>query len=73
MWSICKMNMLLHGIKDADIENEDVLTSPQHAEGGELLRFDRVISNPPFSMDYAQSGMLFKERFVHFTPEKSKS
>lgn len=73
VWSICKMNMLLHGIKDANIENEDVLMSPQHTEGGELIRFDRVISNPPFSMDYTQQGMTFKERFAHFTPEKSKA
>lgn len=27
-WSICKMNMILHGINDAHIENEDVLTTP---------------------------------------------
>lgn len=73
VWSICKMNMLLHGIKDANIENEDVLMKPEHTEDGELVRFDRVISNPPFSMDYTQSGMAFKERFKHFTPEKSKA
>ncbi len=25
---------------------------PQHAEGGELMRFDRVLSNPPFSINW---------------------
>src|SRR5215217_7900059 len=50
-WAICKMNMILHGVPDADIQNEDVLTKPQHKEGGELMHFDRVISNPPFSQN----------------------
>ncbi|MGH9883900.1 MAG: N-6 DNA methylase, partial [bacterium] len=34
-----------------------------HTEGGELIRFDRVISNPPFSQNYSQDGLPFKERF----------
>ena len=51
-WSISKMNMLLHGIRDADLRNNDTLTSPEHVRGGELERFDRVITNPPFSQNY---------------------
>ena len=42
VWSICKMNMLLHGIPDADMRNGDTLAEPLHTEGGELMRFDRV-------------------------------
>lgn len=73
VWAICKMNMILHGIKDADIQNEDVLTAPQHKEGGELMRFDRVISNPPFSQNYVEADMKFKERFHHgMAPETGK-
>lgn len=49
VWSIAKMNMLLHGISTADLQNEDTLAEPQHKKDGELLRFDRVIANPPFS------------------------
>lgn len=49
VWSIAKMNMLLHGIGSADLRNEDTLAEPQHVEGGELMRFDRVLTNPPFS------------------------
>jgi type I restriction enzyme M protein len=62
-WSICKLNMLLHGISGADIELEDTLLHPQHKEGGELERFDRVITNPPFSQNYTRSHMEFAERF----------
>ena len=65
VWAICKMNMLLHGIQGADIENDDTLAHPRHRDGGELMRFDRVISNPPFSQNYSQDGMDYKERFVH--------
>jgi type I restriction enzyme M protein len=46
VWSISKMNLLLHGIPDADIRNADTLAEPLHTEGGELTRFDRVITNP---------------------------
>jgi type I restriction enzyme M protein len=62
-WSICKINMLLHGIRGADIQLEDTLLHPQHREAGELERFDRVIANPPFSQNYTRSNMEFPERF----------
>ncbi|MCA3106717.1 MAG: N-6 DNA methylase [Rhodocyclaceae bacterium] len=52
VWSIAKMNMLLHGISTADLRNDDTLAEPQHVEGGELTRFDRVLSNPPFSINW---------------------
>lgn len=50
VWSIAKMNMLLHGISTADLQNDDTLSDPRHLEGGELLRFDRILTNPPFSI-----------------------
>ncbi|WMN87849.1 type I restriction-modification system subunit M [Vibrio parahaemolyticus] len=49
-WAICKMNMFLHGVQSADIRKGDTLREPKHTEGGELLTFDRVIANPPFSL-----------------------
>ena len=62
-WSICKINMLLHGVRGADIKLEDTLLHPMHREGGELERFDRVIANPPFSQNFTKSSMEFSERF----------
>ena len=62
-WSICKLNMLLHGVPGADIQLEDTLLHPMHREAGELERFDRVIANPPFSQNYTRSNMEFPERF----------
>ena len=52
VWSIAKMNMLLHGIDTAYLENDDTLENPRHVENGELLRFDRVLTNPPFSINW---------------------
>ena len=73
VWAISKMNMLLHGIADADIKNEDTLASPEHLESGELMRFDRVITNPPFSQNYSRDGIPFPERFrFGFSPESGK-
>lgn len=85
-WSICKMNMLLHGIPHAIIRNADTLADPQHKdENNELRRFDRVLANPPFSQNYSKtkskddgSGAKKKEpiaypgRFHVWMPEKGK-
>ena len=51
-WAIGKLNMLLHNFMDADIRKGDTITTPQHKNDyNELTLFDRVIANPPFSMD----------------------
>ncbi|PRY64804.1 type I restriction enzyme M protein [Vreelandella songnenensis] len=52
VWSIAKMNMLLHGITTASLENDDTLENPRHVKNGELLRFDRILTNPPFSYNF---------------------
>jgi type I restriction enzyme M protein len=73
VWSISKMNMILHGIPDADLRNGDTLAEPLHLDGGELMRFDRVITNPPLSQNYSADGLPFKERFAYgFCPEAGK-
>jgi type I restriction enzyme M protein len=72
-WSICKMNMLLHGIPDADIRQQDTLREPQHKdETNQLRRFDRVLANPPFSQNYLKKDIQFPGRFPVWMPEKGK-
>ena len=72
-WSISKMNMLLHGIRHADLQNDDTLTNPRHVSGGELKWFDRVITNPPFSQSYDKASLAHTERFRYgYTPEGGK-
>ena len=55
VWSIAKMNMLLHAISNANLQNEDTLAEPQHVEAGELMHFDRVLTNPPFSINWGNT------------------
>jgi len=44
------MNMFLHSVFNADIKKGDTIRDPKHLKGGELMTFDRVIANPPFSL-----------------------
>jgi type I restriction enzyme M protein len=55
VWSIARMNMLLHDITTADLHNEDTLAKPQHIKDGNLTRFDRIFTNPPFSINWGTS------------------
>jgi len=50
-WAIARMNTLLHGLPDADIRKGDTIRDPKLVQDGELMLFDRVIANPPFSLD----------------------
>jgi type I restriction enzyme M protein len=72
-WAICKMNMFLHGVFNADIRKGDTLRDPQHLQGGELMLFDRVIANPPFSLKKwgkEEADVDAFGRFPYGTPPK---
>lgn len=71
-WAICKMNMILHGYRSANIQNDDTLLKPAHVENGSLLQFSRILANPPFSQNYTRTGMQFPERFHTLMPEGGK-
>src|SRR5699024_6763664 len=50
-WSICKMNLLLHGLSDHRIERGDTIRDPRLMDSSnELLIYDRVIAIPSFSL-----------------------
>ena len=74
-WAICKMNMLLHGIKDARIEKGDTIRDPKLVQDGALMVFDRVIANPPFSLDEWGRDVAEHDhwgRFGYGIPPKTK-
>jgi type I restriction enzyme M protein len=74
-WAICKMNLFLHGIAaKAFIDNDDTLKNPAFTDPqGGILRFDRVLSNPPFSMNYEREGTSYPERFPYgWAPDSGK-
>ncbi len=74
VWSICKMNMIMHGIPNAQIAFEDTLVNPAFTSGNGVMQFDRVIANPPFSKNYKRNDkMQHQERFVYgWAPETGK-
>ncbi len=55
-YNLCRMNMFLHGVNDAHIEWGDTLANPLHLEHDDLMKFDVIVSNPPFSLDKWAKG-----------------
>ena len=48
--AIGRMNLFLHGVSDFHIVNDDTLKKPAFIENGELMKFDLVLANPPYSI-----------------------
>ncbi|MGE0709030.1 MAG: type I restriction-modification system subunit M [Planctomycetota bacterium] len=65
-WAICKMNLFLHDLGDAQIVKGDTLREPKLTENGALRVFDRVISNPPFSLKKWGDDVLGSDPYGRF-------
>lgn len=50
-WALAVMNMFLHGFDNATIRWGDTIRNPKLKEGDQLIKFDTVVANPPFSLD----------------------
>lgn len=62
-WSTARLNLLLHGIGGGAILRGDTLSEPRHVGAdGRLMLFDRVLTNPPFSLKYSKKDMEHPER-----------
>ena len=73
--ALAKMNMFLHEINDALIEWGDTLRNPLHLENERLMKFDKIVSNPPFSLDKWGAEDLTNDMYGRFEmglPPKSK-
>jgi type I restriction enzyme M protein len=74
-WALCKMNMFLHNKDTARIEWGDTLGSPKLIENDNIMKFDVVVANPPFSLDkWGAENAVHDQyhRFFRGTPPKSK-
>lgn len=74
-WIISRMNMILHNISSAQIEDGDTLEDPKHFDDNKSTwkKFDRVIANPPFSQNYTKVNVKFQTRFQFgWAPETGK-
>jgi type I restriction enzyme M protein len=48
--AIGRMNLFLHGIEDFRIVRGDTLSNPVFVENDQLMQFDLVLANPPYSI-----------------------
>lgn len=74
-YSLCRMNMYLHEIDTAVIKWGDTIRQPKHIENDELMKFDVVTANPPFSLDKWGAEDVGNDKFHRFDrgiPPKSK-
>ncbi|MCF6192500.1 MAG: type I restriction-modification system subunit M, partial [Candidatus Hydrothermae bacterium] len=56
--NLAKMNMIMHGIPDAEIRQGNTLSNPQFLENdGRLKTFDFAVANPPFSQKNWMNGV----------------
>ncbi len=73
--ALCRMNMFLHGMDNFRIEWGDTLRNPRLVENDQLMKFDIVVANPPFSLDkwgYEEASADPFHRYYRGLPPKSK-
>lgn len=75
-WSLAKMNMFLHGEDNHKIEWGDTIRNPKLLDkNGDLMLFDVVTANPPFSLDKWGHDEAEHDKFGRFRrglPPKTK-
>lgn len=75
-WSLAKMNMFLHGEDNHKIEWGDTIRNPKLLDkNGNLMLFDIVTANPPFSLDKWGHDEAEHDQFSRFRrgiPPKTK-
>ena len=75
-WSLAKMNMFLHGEDNHKIEWGDTIRNPKLLDkNGDLMLFDIVTANPPFSLDKWGHDDAEHDKFGRFkcgVPPKTK-
>ncbi len=73
--AIARMNLLLHGVEDFRIVRGDTLRQPAFYAGDQLMTFDCVIANPPFSLEKwgeeVWTSDPFGRNFAGMPPSKS--
>lgn len=73
--ALCRMNMFLHGMDSFRIEWGDTLRNPKLVENDQLMKFDVVVANPPFSLEkwgFEGAGADPYHRYQRGLPPKSK-
>jgi type I restriction enzyme M protein len=65
-YNLARMNMFLHGKDSARIEQGDTLNNPQLKENDQLMKFDLVVANPPFSLKQWMGENIESDKYRRF-------
>lgn len=72
---LLRLNLILNNLVPSipNIIQGNTLTNPYHREGNDLRKFDYIVSNPPFKMDFSDDHAILtadehKERFFAGVP-----
>lgn len=63
---LARMNMVINGITPFTLEKGDTIRKPALLENGELMKFDIVVSNPPFSYEDFNTKEATKDIYHRF-------
>lgn len=75
-WALAKLNLMLHGIENVDLQLGDTLLKPAFIEGKNIKKFDRIMMDIPFSMNITEYEELVNDaynRFIYGNPPKTKA
>lgn len=74
--SLARMNLFIHGQYENLILQGDTLQSPRLVHNNELIKFDVVVSHPPFQLKWNAADAVnaaFPDRFYRGIPPDSKA
>lgn len=61
--AIARMNMLMHGFEEFNIERGDTLKDPRFIQYDSLQKFNVVLANPPYSIKSWDQGAFINDPF----------
>jgi type I restriction enzyme M protein len=74
--AIAKMNLFLHGIEDFQIARGDTLSNPAFLRNDELMQFDVILANPPYSIKQWNKELWTNDpygRNIYGTPPQGRA
>lgn len=74
-WAICKIRLFLNDVINSDVKLGNTLTNPMFTEKNQLMRFDRILMNPPLAYCWKEDSSHIENdkynRFVFGKPPVS--
>lgn len=65
-YALACVRVFMHGIRDAQLKKEDMLTTPMLEEGG-VKKFDSIMMNPPFSLAWReQEKQIANDKYARY-------